>query len=89
MAARSLSGTCMGKTLPVRPVRLRALCTLACLLCSAWLTAAGQTGKLSPWLRQLSRPQTLPGAFRSPATKGQHVCAFIRTTDEDVLRENG
>ena len=67
---------------------MKRLFALTCLLCLIALASTAQTGKLSPWLRQISRPQTTPKAFRSPALAGQRVCAFIRVVDDEVLREN-
>ena len=70
---------------------MKRIYTLTCLLCLIAGSATAQIGKLSPWLRQISRPQTTAKPFRSPANDQRRVCAFIRTDDDgqQVLRENG
>ena len=61
-------------------------------ICMAVVPAAAQTGKLSPWLRHITRQQRLQQTeARAAVADHRRVCAFVMTRDgcDEVLRQYG
>lgn len=53
------------------------------------IQAQSSLHKMSPMLRRLSIQQTAARRIRAEETSNKRVCAMVRVTDADVLREHG